>query len=265
MPVRLSVVSYLNTIPLVYALYKGSIPHDFVISSDVPSVCAKKVYHGEVDAGIIPSIEYARSDVPYRIVPDVSISSHGPVQSILLFYTVPFEKITSVALDTSSRTSVALTHIILNDKYNLNFTPIDHPPNLEEMLAVADAALIIGDPALACTERTEPRKDLGHEWTEMTGLPFVYAFWVGHEGALTPEVVEILIRAKEFGLTSFKKIATEYASAHDQSSGFYEAYLRDHLQYPLGPDEQAGLQEFYRRAYHLGLIKAVPELRFYSL
>lgn len=261
---RLSVVRFLNTTPLVYALQQGSITHDFDMTYDVPAVCAQKLQRGETDLGVIPSIEYARSEVPYRIVPDASISSRGPVQSILLFHTVPFHRITSVALDTSSRTSVALTHIILKDKYGINFTAIGHPPVLDEMLAVADAALVIGDPALEYTNRPEARKDLGKEWTELTKLPFVYAFWAGKAQAINAAEVEILIRAKEAGLNALQEIATAYASTHVHPREFYLSYLCDHLKYPLGPDECAGLMEFYRRAHRLGLINAVPELWFYE-
>lgn len=264
MPTRLSAVRYLNTKPLVIALAQRHVPHEFEITYDVPSVCAAKLKRGEADVGIIPSIEYARSEVPYWIVPDISISSRGPVQSILLFHTVPFDRIRTVALDTSSRTSAALTRIILTDRYGLNATYLDHPPLLDEMLKVADAALVIGDNALDYRDRPEPRRDLGLEWFEMTGRPFVYAFWAGRAGALNPDAVECLIRAKEMGMTLIREVASEHAASHPGSPAFYESYLRDHLQYPLGPDELAGLVEFYTRAHRLGLIEAVPGMRFYE-
>ncbi|MBI4552299.1 MAG: menaquinone biosynthesis protein [Candidatus Latescibacteria bacterium] len=264
MPTRLSAVSYLNSRPLVLPLAQRRVPHDFEIAYDVPSVCATKLKRGEADVGIIPSIEYARSAVPYWIVPDISISSRGPVQSILLFHTVPFDRIRTVALDSSSRTSAALAQIILRDRYGLIARYIDHPPVLDEMLAVADAALVIGDNALDYTDRPEPRRDLGLEWFAMTGRPFVYAFWAGREDALDSIAVDSLIRAKEVGMTLIRQIAAEHAASHPGSSAFYESYLRDHLQYPLGPDELAGLMEFYERAHRLGLIEAIPAIRFYE-
>jgi chorismate dehydratase len=263
-PLRLSVVRYLNTRPLVYGLERRLLPHRFELTYDVPSVCADKVNAGEADLGIIPSIEYARSRAPYAVVPDIAIASYGAVRSIFLFHTVPVERIRSVALDTGSRTSVALTHIILNERYGVTFTPVEHPPVLDEMLNAADAALIIGDPALDAALRPEPHLDLGYEWTALTGLPFVYAFWAGRPDRLTREDINALIRSKEFGLTSIPEIATEYAHTHTQSTAFYEAYLSDHLYYALGPEEQEGLQAFYRRAHRLGLIPAAPALRFYE-
>ncbi|MEE2709990.1 MAG: menaquinone biosynthesis protein [Gemmatimonadota bacterium] len=262
--IRLSVVRYLNTTPLVYAFQKDRIAHDFDLKYDIPSECARKLKASEADVGIIPSIEYARSDVPYRIVPDVSISSKGPVGSIFLFFRNPISAIRTVAVDTSSRTSVALTHVILKDRYNLDIHPIPHAPVLDTMLEVADAALVIGDPALEYTDRPEERLDMGREWTAMTGLPFVYAFWAGHTGALPPEAVAKLIEAKEAGLASLGEIATEYAADHIHGPAFYKSYLGDHLQFPFGPEEQAGVLEFYHRAHLIGLIEKKPELRFYD-
>ena len=260
---RLNAVSYLNTKHLVYALEEHLLVHNFQLIYDVPSICAQQIKKGNADAGVIPSIEYARSDAPYAIVPDIAIASNGPVNSIFLFHTVPVEHIKTVALDTSSRTSVALTHIILREKYHLRFTPIDHPPVLDRMLSIADAALVIGDPALECTDRPEPHLDLGEEWTDMTGLPFVYAFWAGHHNRLDASDVHILIEAKKIGLTALTDIAAVYARTHRGSSTFYEAYLRDHLQYAFGLEEQKGLKAFYERAYQYDLIDAVPELHFF--
>ncbi|MBT5877030.1 MAG: menaquinone biosynthesis protein [Candidatus Latescibacteria bacterium] len=261
---RLRVVRYLNTTPLVHAFQKGLIDHDFDLAYDVPSECASKLDQGISDLGIIPSIEYARRKPPYRIVPDISISSKGPVGSIFLFHRGALARIESVALDTSSRTSVALAQVILKDKYGLDIVAVPHPPDLDAMLESADAALVIGDPALEYTDRPEDRLDLGREWTELTGLPFVYAFWAGHEGAVSKDEVRKLIKSKDLGLDCLGEIANEYAVTHRHPVSLYKAYLSDHLQYPFGPDEQAGLKEFYRRAHRIGLIESEPALRFYE-
>ena len=261
--IRLNAVSYLNTKPLVYALEEQLLSHNFMMMYDVPAICARQIKDGEADAGVIPSIAYARSKVAYAIVPDIAIASNGPVNSIFLFHTVPIEQIKSVALDTSSRTSVALTHIILKEKYQQNFTSINHPPILDKMLLVADAALVIGDPALDLAGRPEPHLDLGKEWTEMTNLPFVYAFWAGQAGRLNPSDVLILQEAKKIGLAALTRIAVEYARSNPGSGLFYEAYLREHLQYDFGPDEQKGLMAFYELAHQYDLIDAVPALHFF--
>lgn len=265
MTVRLSVVCYLNTKPLVYGLEQGLVPHRFSLSYDVPSVCASRVKSGEADIGLIPSIEFARLPTPGAIVPTIAIASHGPVASIFLFHKVPVKSIRTVAVDTSSRTSVALTHIILNDFYGVDFTPVQHEPVLDNMLANADAAMIIGDPALESVDRVEPRIDLGQAWTELTGLPFVYAFWAGQPDAVSPEDVRALIASKATGLANLHTITDRYARTHARPAAFYHAYLKDHLYFDFGTREIRGVTEFYRRAHRLGLIQAEPILRFYPV
>lgn len=260
---RLNAVSYLNTRPLTYGLEHGGLDHGFEILYDTPSVCARQVRTGEASAGVIPSIEYARGPAPYAIVPGVSIASDGPVGSILLFHRVPVRRIRKVAMDVSSRSSVALARIILEEKYGLAFDSVDHPPDVAAMLEAADAALVIGDPALESTDRPEPRMDLGEAWRELTGLPFVYAFWAGREDGLTSGEVELLIESKRLGMAALDEIAALHARNRRRPPAFYGSYLRDNLVYGLGDRERKGLMEFYGMAHARGLIPRIPEPRFY--
>ena len=260
---RLNAVSYLNTRPLTYGLEHGGLEHGFEILYDTPSVCARQVRTGEASAGVIPSIEYARGPAPYAIVPGVSIASDGPVGSIFLFHRVPVDRIRTVAMDASSRTSVALVRIVLEERYGLAFDSVDHPPDVAAMLEAADAALVIGDPALESTDRPEPRMDLGEAWRELTGLPFVYAFWAGKEDGLTPGEVELLIESKTLGMAALDEIAASHARNRGRPPAFYASYLRDNLVYGLGERERRGLMEFYGMAHGRGLIPDVPDLRFY--
>ena len=262
--IRLNAVSFLNTRPLTFGLEYGGLEHEFEITYNIPSVCAQQVSTGESSAGIIPSIEYARSSVAYSIVPNVAIASSGPVGSILLFHKVPVNQIRKVAMDVSSRTSIALAQIILNERYQLNFDSIDLPPDVSMMLELADAALVIGDPALENTDRPEPRLDLGEAWQELTGLPFVYAFWAGKENFLSPNEVELLIKSKDRGVNALDEIAEAHAENHTHTSSFYTKYLRDNLTYNLGDLELKGLLKFYELAQIRGLISEIPELRFYT-
>ena len=260
---RLNAVSFLNTRPLTYGLEHGGRDHGFEILYDIPSVCARQVRTGEASAGVIPSIEYARSAVPYSIVPEVSIASNGPVGSILLFHKVPVRRIRKVAMDVSSRTAAALVRIVLYERYGLEIDSVHRPPDVSAMLEDADAALVIGDPALENTDRPEPRLDLGKAWREMTGLPFVYAFWAGKDGGLTPGEVELLIASKNQGMSAFDEIAEVHARDRSHPTSYYASYLRDNLVYDLGDRERRGLMEFYVLARNRGLIPDVPELRFY--
>ncbi len=260
---RIYAVSYLNSRALTYGLEHGGLDHGFELFYDVPSVCARQVRTGEASAAVIPSVEYARSPVPYAIVPGVSIASDGPVGSIFLFHKVPVHRIRTVAMDVSSRTSVALVRIVLHERYGLEVDSVDHPPDVSAMLERADAALVIGDPALEYTDRPEPRLDLGEAWRELTGLPFVYAFWAGMDGGLTPGEVELLIESKNQGMSALDEIAEVHAGDRSQPTSFYASYLRDHLVFDLGDRERQGLMEFYGLAHVRGLVPNVPELRFY--
>jgi chorismate dehydratase len=257
-PVRLGVVSYLNAAPTVYGL-----EHDpgFLLRRDVPSRVADLLHAGDVDLGLIPSIEYAAGD--YAIVPGIAIGSRGPVRSVNLYHRVPLPEVRRVALDISSRTSLALTRVLLRERLGRDPEYVPSAPSMPGMLSDADAALVIGDHALYF-EGAIDRLDLGQEWTARTGLPFVFAFWAGPPGAVTPAGVARLQAALAAGLAALPAIAASYNGFGAGRGSLNEAYLRGNIVYALGEPEQAGLREFYRRAHALGLIPRVPGLRFHG-
>jgi len=258
--VRLGAVSYLNAEPTVHGL-EGDEGSGFRVEREVPSRVARRLHAGEVDLGLVPSIEYAFGD--YAIVPGVAIGSRGPVRSVLLFHHGPLERVRRVAVDTSSRTSATLVKVLLRERLGRDPQYVPMGPSLVDMLAVAEAALLIGDPALD-HEGDAARLDLGEEWTRTTGLPFVYAFWAGREGAVGGSGVRRLQSALASGLEALPAIAARLAAGDAARAAKYEAYLRESIVYRLGEEEQAGLREFYRRAHALSLIPAVPELRFHG-
>ena len=258
---RLGAVPYLNTRPLVFALERDPAP--FALSYSVPSRCARELAAGTIDVGVIPAIEYARSPHPYWIVPDIAIGSQGSVLTVRLFCRRPLSRIERIALDTSSRTSVALLSILLRERFALTPQLIEAPPDLEAMLECADAALLIGDQVFPHLDRDVESLDLGREWTAMTDLPFVFAFWAGRQQALTPAQVQQLQRAKDQGVCQVPSIAAAYSRECGGSPEFYERYLTHHIRFDLDEATQAGLQLFYQLAHRHGLIDAVPPLRFY--
>jgi chorismate dehydratase len=256
--VRLGAVSYLNAEPAVYGLDADP---GFRLERDVPSRIARRLHAGDVDLGIIPSIEYAFGH--YAIVPGSAIASRGAVRSVCLFHHGPLEKVRRVALDTSSRTSVTLAKVLLRERLGRSPQYVPMAPSLVDMLAVADAALMIGDPALD-QEGDVPRLDLGEEWLRVTGLPFVFACWAGRAGSVNPAGVRRLQAALASGRAHFDEIAERQARGVPGRAERYRAYLRENIVFELGEAEQAGLREFYRRAHALSLIPAVPELRFHA-
>lgn len=261
-PARIGAVSYLNTKPLVRGLDER--PDLFTVRFDVPSVCASLLHEGRVDVGLIPAIEYLRGD--YAIVPDIAIGSDGTVESVAVFTTVPIERVRSLALDISSRTSVALTKILCARHWGIApvFTPAE--PDLQAMLARADAALVIGDPALEVdlTRFGAVKLDLGEAWLALTGLPFVYAAWVGPAGAVDHEQVVALQAARLRGEREVAEIARETANGDPRAEQQALAYLRDTLRYGLGDRELAGLERFHALAVELELAPATRPLKFFS-
>lgn len=260
MKVRLGAVSFLNTRPLTVALEQEDAP--FALSYAVPAVCADELRAGQVDLGLIPAIEYARSPEPYYIVPGISLACQGEVLSVRLFGEQDPGRIRRVALDRSSRTSAALLHILLRESYQLEPEFVTAPPDLDAMLGRADAALLIGDPVFRY--RQHPSLDLGQWWRELTGLPFVFAFWAGRRDALPPHLVKALVRAKREGWSRIGEIALDHARQHGGEAAFYQHYLEHHMHYELGEAELAGLAEFYRLAQRHGQTEAAPPLRFYA-
>ena len=253
-------VAYLNAAPLVHSVATDPA---FEIVRDVPSRIADALHAGRVDLGVIPSIEYGAGD--YAIVPGVAIASRGAVRSVCLFHRRPLHELRRVALDSSSRTSAALLRVLLRERLGRDPEYVVMPPSLPDMLAAADAALLIGDRALYADDG-EPRLDLGQEWAERTGLPFVWAFWAGRREAAAAADVARLQAALAAGLQALPAIASTYNSAVGGAdrAALNERYLRSNIVYWLGEAEVNGLKEFYRRAFGLGLLSRVPELRFYG-
>jgi chorismate dehydratase len=257
-PLRLGVVSYLNAEPLVYGLAGDPA---FALERDLPSRVAARLQAGELDLGMIPAAAYADGD--YAIVPGVAIASRGPVRSVRLYHRGELAAVRRVALDTSSRTSVVLARVLLHEILGHEVEAVPRAPDLGAMLDAADAAVLIGDPALY-DESGAPFTDLGEEWTRRTGLPFVYAFWAGPPGAATPGQVVRLQAALADGVAHLAGIAASYDGQGAGRAALNETYLRANIHYAFGAGEQAGVREFYRRAHDLRLIPRVPELRFHA-
>ena len=258
---RLGAVSYLNTKPLVYGLDAN--PHSFSVRFDVPSRCAELLHEGRVDLGLIPAIEYLAGD--YRIVPDVAIASDGDVATVALFTRMPIDEVKSIALDVSSRTSVALTRILCAAHWGISpsFAPAE--PDLDAMLRRADAALVIGDPAFEIDPmaRGLVKIDLGGEWKVLTGLPFVYAMWTGRPGAASPAHCRALKHARDEGVLHLAEIAKDVSGGDPVRERRSLVYLRDNLRYGLGEAEAAGLRRFHELAAETGLAPALRPLTFY--
>ena len=261
MKLSVGAVSFLNSRPLVKTLSKVT---DFNIDYSVPAVCASKLMAGNTDVALIPSIEYARSPNELHVVPDLAIAAKGPALTVRFFYTVDIFKIRRVAIDKSSRTSVALLKILMWEKYGIDPEWVESSPCLDEMLMRADAALMIGDPVFNCLETSIPSIDLAEEWNKYTGLPFVFAFWAGWPGLLDHTHVKSFLKSSEVGQQSVEDIAYEYATINGGDKKLYEKYMVEYIHYEFGCRELEGLNLFYEKAVANRLIERVPKLIFYG-
>jgi chorismate dehydratase len=268
--VRLGAVGYLNARPLVYGLDR--LPR-FDLRYDIPSECANLLHAHMIDVGLIPSIEYLRGPRPYAFVPGPAVTSRGPVASVAIYTRLDPRDIRSIAMDASSRTSVALATVMMRREFGVAPDAVPMPPDLDAMLARADAALIIGDNALFLNPQSEAsipnpqsainKIDLGQLWTESTGLPFVYAVWAGWPDALNAEDVGLLQRARDEGVAAADDVARAYYPDDPDRQAVARRYLRDNIRYTLGADELAGLWTFFRYAAEAGLVPSAGELRFF--
>jgi chorismate dehydratase len=261
-PVRIGAVSYLNTKPLIHDL--DILAPEAEVVLEVPSRLAELLDQGALEVALIPVIEYFRSG-SYRLVPGIAIASNGPVLSVTLFSRVPWQQIRLVALDEGSRTSAALAQILLRKRYGIAPQVVPLPMDADAEAADADAVLLIGDRAMrACLPGFAHAFDLGQEWHDWTGLPFVYAVWAVRAGADLGSVESALHEAKQRGLANLGPIAQREAGQLGLDGGFCRRYLATIIRFDLGPREQAGLRHYYQLACELGLARRGVNLEFYG-
>ena len=262
--IRVSLVHYLNSAPLGWAFLHGPFRDSFEIIPSSPARCADQLKSGEANIGLIPSIEYQR--IPdLQVIPDIAIASLGKVRSILLVKPREKENIDSVAMDTTSRSSVVLTKILLKEVMRIRPKFVPHPPDLDAMLKQCDAALLIGDAALGVNLDHYHTTDLCEMWVQWRKKPFVFAFWACRMDTSFPaDVVGQFQKAKQWGMERRDEIASVYSRRLKLENGFLLNYLLHNINYDMGPEHIRGLQEYYRLAEKAGLVKDLKPLRFLS-
>jgi len=264
---RISAISYLNTAPLMWDFEHGEGGAAFEISYTLPSGCAAALADGSADIGIIPAASY--TSIPGLVIlPEVAIAARGPVQSILLVCKVPLENVSSVALDSSSLTSVALTRVLFKKWWGAGRRFGSAAPNLEQMLEECDAALLIGDSALKVDRTRYLAYDLAEEWVRLTKKPFVFAFWAVRQGALeecspTLDLSAVFKQSRDHGLLgkNIARIAKEWSSRVGLGENEIKTYLTANIHYQLDPECMDGLNLFYRYAEECGVLPAAPPLQ----
>ncbi len=245
-------MSYLNTVPLAWGMLRGPQREQVRLSFSVPSVCATEIERGDIEVGLVPVAEIARQGL--EIVPGVGIACLGAVRSILLLSRVPWTEVRTLAADLSSRTSVQLARVILRERFGVEPEITEQAPVVEAMLAEADAALVIGDPALRVNPETLPETlpfaclDLGAEWFKLTSLPMVFAAWAGKPGSAVEEFSEIARGSYQFGRERLEEIVEEEYAVRGVTRELAKKYLTQYIRFELGARELEGLETFLRLA-----------------
>jgi len=286
---RVSIVEYLNAAPLVWSFTDGPLAGKYDLSFTVPSQCAEELRRGDADVGIIPSIEYQRMDGVVAL-PGMAIASKREVRSLLVVAKQPIDRAKRIALDTSSRSTIGLVKILAREHWGIAPEFVEAAPDASEMLREADAALIIGDPALRVSLKMEalagkspsgeqccqgdPEEmpvpgyetlfvyDVIHQWREMTGKPAVLAIWAGRRDAITPEVVADFTASKQFGLERVREISEAASIKLDLPPRALERYLTENIHFDLDEENLAGLQLYFEKAAATGLIPRNRPLEF---
>jgi chorismate dehydratase len=263
--VRVGGIDYLNALPLTHYLASAAAGGpEIVVSNHVPSALADLLREGKLDASLVPVVEYlARPS--YRVFPGICISSYGEVRSIRLFHRRPLRDARLVAIDDSSRTSALLTRLLFADLWGGSPRYVEMPPGASQALVEArdgphagaeppDAVLLIGDAALAANPGPGwDCSDLGTEWTRMTGLPFVYAFWVWRGGPCPAGLGEVFKRARAMGTARIDDIVSTVDLPGGMDPALARDYLRRVIQYDLGHLQMEGLILFFERLHAAGL------------
>ncbi len=258
---KISVVQYLNTVPLIWGMLRGGQQGKYELSFTTPAGCADAVRERKADVGIIPSIEYQRMDRA-QILAGISIAAKSEVKSVLLLSKLPIGKVQRVAVDNSSRSSAALLRILMRKFYRRLVDIEPSAPHPEEMLKRADAALVIGDTALTYEGEVPEMYDLAAEWKKFTGLPFVFALWVGHEDAKVSKFRKDFEDSRDYGLAHVDQIAVEYAPKLRMKVPGVKVYLTENIDYSLDEENRRGLRLFYKLARESAIIPIEKELYF---
>jgi chorismate dehydratase len=237
----------------------------FLVLPSSPARCAEQLATGEADIGLIPSIEYQR--IPdLQIIPGISVAARNEVRSVLLVQPRDAREIHSVALDTSSRTSVALLKLLLKMKLGREPRYEEHPPDLEDMLRRCDAALIIGDAALRLSPDEYSITDLAREWITWQQRPFVFAFWACRPNlSVAEDLVDVFHSAREWGLERREEIVTSFSRRLELPVPFLREYLVRNIDYDFGAKHLEGLERFFRLAFEVGLTPQNTPARFLAL
>ncbi len=269
---RLGRISYLNVLPIYFALEHLFGEDGYHLVAGTPAELNAGMQRREVDLGSISAMEYGRHFRDYLLLPDLSISSRGPVGSVLLFSRVPFGELDGrlVRVSAASASGAALVKVLLAELFQVQ--PRYETGTLAKgPMAAVDAAMAIGDEALCMKQaKAMPHElDLGAAWKELTGLPFVFGVWAvrrdfaQEQPGATAELHRLLLSSKDWGLAALPELSQMAAGPFRMTPEQVLAYFRQ-LDYALGPEHEHGLRTFFHYLYEQGELAEEPQLEYFS-
>ncbi|MBI3920199.1 MAG: menaquinone biosynthesis protein [Armatimonadetes bacterium] len=269
---RIGAVPYLNVAPLILELESPTLTEyppapeiaEFILTKEVPSILSCQVAGGELDVASMPVVDYL-SGVGACLVPDISIASLGKVASVVLFSKKPLEQVSSIGHDIASKSSVALLKVLLREKWNLETPVVSYSGPASDLMVRHEAGLLIGDTALTYAQQNEFRAfDLGEEWYELTGLPFVFAAWVLAQEAGMGPLVSLLQRAKAAGLRRLEEVVDRSVGVAGLDRAGVERYLTENINFDFDDRHLEGLVTFQKLCHKHGVLTGTQrEVKFY--
>jgi chorismate dehydratase len=256
--IRVAAVSFLNARPLIWGLDRDP---RIELKLDVPSRLIDHLRSGDSDVALLPTIDYQRLD-GVSVVPAGGIGSDGHTLTVRIFARQPIETIRTLACDTDSHTSVALARIVLAERHGVR-------PELIELRQRQDrpdeARLLIGDKVIAeAPQGFSYQYDLGDEWKQMTGLPFVFAVWTARGGVELGDLPQRLAAARREGLANVAAIVAADAAPKGWPADLARQYLTVNLRFEIGAEQLEAIRRFHVLAAAHGIIPRARRLHIYG-
>lgn len=237
--IKVSAVSYLNTLPFLYGINNSDIINDIELSLDIPSDCAKKLMSGEVDLGLVP-VAILPELKEYHIVSDYCIGAEGKVKSVALFSEVGLNEIETIYLDYQSKTSVNLAQVLAKEYWKISPKWIEASTGFENEIKGNVAGIIIGDRTFHYSKKF--KFDLAQEWLDFSGLPFVFACWISNK-KLPNLFVQKFNQGLKLGVNSINDVILNY-NENFISNKCLKRYLTENISYLFDEDKQRAIQKF---------------------
>ena len=242
--IKISAVSYLNSIPFIYGLKNSKLIDTIDLRLDHPAACAEELINGNVDLALVPVVVIPNLEYAY-IISDYCIGANGPVDTVCLYSDVPINEIRSVDLDYESRTSVALLKVLLKEYWNLNIELNNSKVGFEQNIGGSNAALVIGDRAFNLTNKHPYVYDLSAIWKEMTGFPFVFAAWVANK-ILPDDFINTFNISLQDGLRNIDQALDQEKDSYPHCKSPID-YLNNKISYNLDAEKLAGMDLFLKK------------------